>query len=131
MPANRSSSRPVCSRSTGLLTLTLLGLSSCANTGSAPTPAARPAIPLQWQQSAATGALDLAALSQWWHRFDDPVLDQLITRALETGPTIRTALARIDESRARHAVQRAGFLPSLTASVSSQGSRNTNRQTDT
>lgn len=90
-----------------------------------------PAVPAAWQQTAASGAADAAALAQWWKQFNDPVLDRLIAGALQTSPDVRTALAKIEESRARYGVQRAALLPSLSASVSGQGSRTNSRTTDT
>jgi multidrug efflux system outer membrane protein len=37
---------------------------------------------------------------RWWAQFDDPVLDALVTRALEANHDLRIALARFDQSRA-------------------------------
>jgi len=129
MPTLRSTSRTAAACSLGLLALALLGLSACANAGvSAQVP---PATPAQWQQGTASSAgLDTSALAQWWHQFNDPVLDELIAHALQSSPDVRTALAKIDESRARHGVQRASLLPTLSASASGQNARSTNRNTD-
>lgn len=66
---------------------------------------------------------DAAALAQWWTQFNDPVLDQLIASALQTSPSIRTALAKVEESRARRGISRGNLLPSLSGSVSGRGSR--------
>lgn len=90
-----------------------------------------PAVPAAWQQTTASGPVDTAALAQWWKQFNDPVLDRLIASALQSSPDVRTAVAKIEESRARYGVQRAALLPSLSASVSGQGSRTNNRTTDT
>ncbi|MFS8609394.1 MAG: efflux transporter outer membrane subunit [Gammaproteobacteria bacterium] len=38
--------------------------------------------------------------AQWWAQFGDPVLDDLVERALRANLDVRTALLRIDESRA-------------------------------
>lgn len=116
-----------------LAALALLSLVSCASTTSSPRSTPPIAVPAQWQQgtTAAPGArLDPASLAQWWRQFNDPVLDELIASALRTSPDVRTALAKIEESRARHGVQRASLLPSLSASASSQNSRRTNRDSD-
>lgn len=74
------------------------------------------AIPASWTQGS-SGPLDYAALASWWKRFRDPVLDRLIDQGLESNTDIRSALARIDESRARRGVTRAALLPSLNASA--------------
>jgi|GEM_PF-171045 len=36
---------------------------------------------------------------QWWSRFQDPMLDELIARGLRDSPTIRTAESRVREAR--------------------------------
>jgi len=41
-----------------------------------------------------------ADLTHWWSALDDPVLDRLITTALEQNLDLRQAAARIDEARA-------------------------------
>ena len=37
---------------------------------------------------------------QWWAQFQDPVLDALVTRALESNHDVRIAVARVDQARA-------------------------------
>ena len=84
--------------------------------------------PSHWQHGRSQSApLDTAALTRWWQRFHDPVLNELISGALQTSPDIRTALSRIEESRARRGVERAALFPTLNAGVSGQTSR---RDTD-
>lgn len=41
-----------------------------------------------------------ANLVEWWKRFDDPVIDELVTQALEHNTDLRAAVARVTESRA-------------------------------
>src|SRR4051812_36375571 len=36
----------------------------------------------------------------WWEQFDDPVLDGLISRALDANRDIHAAVARLDQARA-------------------------------
>jgi NodT family efflux transporter outer membrane factor (OMF) lipoprotein len=108
----------------------LLTLGSWASADSLPPETATAAVPARWQQDASATPRDVAALAQWWRQFNDPVLDELIAGALQTSPDIRTVIAKIDEARARHGVQRSNLLPSLTASASGQGGRSTNRHTD-
>lgn len=112
-----------------LSTLTALAL-LCVGATAAEPAQATPIIPAAWQQPAASGAVDDAALAQWWKQFNDPVLDRLIAGALQSSPDVRTAVARIEESRARYGVQRSALLPSLSASASGSGSRTNNRNTD-
>ena len=37
---------------------------------------------------------------RWWAQFEDPVLDGLVTRALEANHDVRIAVARVDQARA-------------------------------
>jgi NodT family efflux transporter outer membrane factor (OMF) lipoprotein len=50
---------------------------------------------------------------QWWHSFNDPQLDQLITEALASAPTLEQAAARLREATARAGLAQAARLPSL------------------
>ena len=110
--------------------MALLVLSSCASPESRLPPADAVAVPAAWSQTPATpGPLDTAALPAWWNRFNDLVLDELITTALRSSPDVRTALSRITEYRARRDLERAGLFPSLDANVSGGRTRTTNRDT--
>jgi outer membrane protein, multidrug efflux system len=111
----------------------LLLLPACTTTGSkSPIAASTVPVPANWQQSPAAGAsLGTLSLTEWWKRFNDPVLDQLITDAFATSPDIRTAVSKIAESRAVRANSRASLFPSLSAGVSGGGNRTRNRSTDT
>lgn len=51
---------------------------------------------------------------QWWRLFGDPVLDGLVTRALERNTDLRVAAANLQRARALVSEARAGQLPSTT-----------------
>lgn len=89
------------------------------------------AVPQAWQQAHGSTVvpLDTARLAQWWRRFNDPVLNQIIATALQSSPDVRTTLARIEESRARRGVARSAFFPTLGGDASGQGTRSENRRT--
>lgn len=53
-------------------------------------------------------------LSAWWNAFNDPVLSQLINRALEQNLDLAQASARIDQTRAGLGAAKAALLPSAT-----------------
>ena len=61
-------------------------------------------------------------LRTWWQGFDDPLLNSLIGRALESNLDLRAAVLRIDEARAQRAIAAAAGWPmlSLNASYSRQ-----------
>ncbi len=52
-----------------------------------------------------------ALLDRWWTLYDDPQLTQLTQAALAQGFTVRTALARLEETRALRRVALARFDP--------------------
>jgi NodT family efflux transporter outer membrane factor (OMF) lipoprotein len=109
----------------------LLALCACATTGTHEEMQKTVAIPGTWQHGAAPGGtMDTAALTMWWERFDDPVLNELIAGALRSSPNARTALSKIAEYRARRGVEQAALFPSLTANASGGGTRTKDRDTN-
>lgn len=109
----------------------LVVLTGCATQYTSGPADSTVAPPTQWQQGAGVvpGTLDSAALTAWWNRFNDPVLNQLISDALASSPDIRTALSKIEQSRATRGIDRAGLMPSVSAGASGSGSRVRNRDT--
>lgn len=63
----------------------------------------------------ATGKTDL---ERWWSAFGDPVLDRLISTALEQNLDLRQAAARIDEARALRDRVAGEQLPAISAGAS-------------
>lgn len=57
-------------------------------------------------------------LTGWWKRFNDPVLDQLIARALAHNLDLKEAKARVRQVRAQRRVTRSDLWPGLSASGS-------------
>lgn len=60
-------------------------------------------------------------LATWWRQFNDPVLNDLIDKALVGSPDLHLAQARLRESRARRNLANAGLFPSV--DLSGSGSR--------
>ncbi len=100
-----------------------LGLAACS-ISSQQSPNSTP-LPAAWKNA---GAFPVASptqdLTRWWSRFDDPVLTRLISGTLKNNPDILSAVARIQESRARRNAEAASLFPFIGGSVSSN-SRNT------
>ena len=63
------------------------------------------------------------ALAQWWQRFNDPLLNALVTQALQANTSIRSAQAALQQARALRDVKGAALLPGLSASGSAQRSQ--------
>lgn len=82
------------------------------------------AVPETWSTTLvpANGAANTRSLTQWWQRFNDPLLGTLITDALQANTSIRTARAALQQSRALRDVRTAGMLPGVSASGSVQRS---------
>jgi NodT family efflux transporter outer membrane factor (OMF) lipoprotein len=52
-------------------------------------------------------------LDEWWQRFADPELRQLVAKALQSNLDLRSAVSRIRQAREQEAIARAAELPSV------------------
>ena len=59
-----------------------------------------------------------APLDRWWTQFNDPVLDDLVRRALADNLTLAQARARVLQAREQVAIARAAELPTVSGSTS-------------
>jgi len=96
------------------LALTLTG---CASVGGSYIP---PVVDAPASFATDTPELQLAQAgeSQWWNRFDDPVLASLIDEALGNNLDLREAVARVDAARAYRSEARQAYLPTGNLSAS-------------
>ena len=78
-----------------LTTLLLLAACSTPRLPSQPSTA----LPERWQATLPHGG-DVNGLADWWGRFDDPMLPELVAQAQASSPTLAQALARIGQARA-------------------------------
>jgi NodT family efflux transporter outer membrane factor (OMF) lipoprotein len=60
---------------------------------------------------------DAPSLAAWWQSFDDPILSELIAKAIEDNKSVQQARARVLESRARRNAAVAPFFPSINGSA--------------
>lgn len=72
--------------------------------------------------SAPQGSAQQQDISTWWAAFDDPVLTDLVDRALRANPSIDVAGARLRQARASARQANASFFPSISASGSANHS---------
>lgn len=63
-----------------------------------------------------TASVKPAQLAQWWKRFNDPVLDNLIEQAVQGNNDVALAKAKIRESRASYQQAGGALYPSLNGS---------------
>jgi multidrug efflux system outer membrane protein len=61
-----------------------------------------------------------ADLTQWWHQFNDPILNMLVEEALKTNLDIKNAEALLRQARAIRGVVVGGLWPTVTAAVGYQ-----------
>jgi multidrug efflux system outer membrane protein len=58
---------------------------------------------------------DNFARGQWWLLFQDPTLDDLVTRALAANQDLRAAAARVEQARAAAGIVRSDYWPQIAA----------------
>ena len=67
-----------------------------------------------WLQEQSARSSDQEGIeSEWWTGFEDPVLDELVSRAIAGNLDIRVLAARSDVARAAIGQARAGLLPTI------------------
>lgn len=101
--------------------VTALALAGCASLTTRPGAVPEVAVPAQW--SRATPSAPASSLAGWWQRFNDPLLSQLVTQALQANTTVRSAQAALAQARALRDVASANLGPTVGASASAQRSK--------
>ena len=99
---------------------TALVLSACVGTGPAVPPRATIVPSPAWRTALGSGE---PVRADWWQAFDDPVLTQLVERALDNSPDLASAAARIEEARALSRLAQAQLSPLATAGVPASDGR--------
>jgi NodT family efflux transporter outer membrane factor (OMF) lipoprotein len=94
-------------------------LAACA-VGKPHEPPTMPATPA-WAAPLPHGG-DTARLTDWWSRFDDPVIARLVDQAQQRNPSIEAAAQRIEQARAQARVAGAALAPAVDAKSSLQRS---------
>ena len=80
-------------------------------------------LPESWSEFQHKGETVPASIVQWWKAFNDPMLDFLISRAVELNLDLRVAEARVREARFQGGFVAADLWPSASTSVSYSRSR--------
>ncbi len=77
--------------------------------------------PDEWHLAPSAGvrveSAQAPSLADWWTSFEDPMLSNLIERAIADNKTVQQARARVIEARARRGAAAGSFLPSINASA--------------
>ncbi len=100
-----------------MLCLTLI-LSSCASVAPQQDKPILLAIPAGWSNTSDAASSQASSLAQWWTRFDDPQLGQLVARAMQTNTEVNRAQAALRQARALRDAAAAGLRPTLGSSAS-------------
>jgi NodT family efflux transporter outer membrane factor (OMF) lipoprotein len=104
-------------------------LASVAVTGcvgprpAAPTAATALVPPPAWRTAFGPGS---PVRPDWWNAFGDPVLADLVARALANNPDLAIAAGRVEEARAAQRLARAQLSPSITAGLPASDTRAVN-----
>jgi len=109
-PALRSGTLPAA------LLMTLILIAGCAVGPDYRQPAMD--TPQAWNATQDGGDASLEDLRRWWTSLGDPVLDQLIERAVAGNLDVASAQARVREARAAYAQAGGALLPTLNGSAS-------------
>ena len=81
-----------------------------------------PPAPAAWSNTAGTVSR-AEDISRWWQRLNDPLLTELIEEALRNSPDMRSAQAKLRESRARIDLADANRSPTIKGSLSGSKSK--------
>jgi NodT family efflux transporter outer membrane factor (OMF) lipoprotein len=74
----------------------------------------QPQMPSGWHEAPDTaGTLDRSTLERWWTAFHDPLLDDLVARAIDGNLDLKIAAARVREARAARGIAASAALPHL------------------
>jgi outer membrane protein, multidrug efflux system len=111
-PATRAAAAAALSLLAGCAGLPAAGLGD--GPGARPSQAAVPSPP------AASAA---AADAQWWARFNDPLLPELIAAARRASPSLASAAARLERARAARVAAGAALLPNVNAVAAASSGR--------
>ncbi len=110
-------------RSLTVVGCVMLTLNGCASVAPPSAPLVAVDIPAAWSAADPSATTDTSSLTQWWLRFDDPLLGNLVNQALQANTTVKSAQAALRQARALRDVSAAGLLPAVGSSASAQ--RNT------
>lgn len=81
--------------------------------------------PAQWKHKSDGQTKEATPVKEWWTLLDDPVLNDLETRALANNQDLRSAVAAVDKARALARIAQADFIPQVDFNPSFERSRTT------
>ncbi len=102
------------------LMLAQVGCAPVIDQPSASTGITLPTIPTIWSAADSTVQAGATSLDQWWLRFNDPLLESLVTQSMQANTSVKGARAALRQARALRDVSAAALWPSIDGSASAQ-----------
>jgi multidrug efflux system outer membrane protein len=119
--AIRSSLRAL--RPIGAMAVASMVLCACASSVPAQPELIAVDVPAHWARDAPAEVPGPMGLADWWKRFDDPVLSQLIDESLLANTSVLSAQATLKQALAARDASAAALWPQLDASASTRRSK--------
>ncbi|OHC26702.1 MAG: RND transporter [Pseudomonadales bacterium RIFCSPLOWO2_02_FULL_63_210] len=104
-------------RSSGLVVAAVLAASIALALSGCSTPVAKPSVDLPANFVAST-ASEMEPEAAWWQAFNDPVLTELVRRAMHENRDVKIAAERLRAARAGETIGHSWLLPSVGLSAS-------------
>ncbi len=114
----RSAARRICIASAAVSLA--FGPVGCASLVPGDTPGTTLDIPATWSPNTVSVPGGSAELAQWWRRFDDPLLANLIAQAMQANTSVVSAQAALRQARALRDVASAALFPGVNGSASAR-----------
>ena len=111
-----------------LLVLTAFLFSSCSLLPRSEFKSPRVILPEKWQGEDVTGTA-IANREQWWQNFKDPLLDEMIDRALRTNNDLAAATIKVRRSRLKSGLTDTNLTPTVSITAASSGNLDLNHGT--
>ena len=101
----------------------ILTVCGCASVMSQHAPPAAVDVPSSWSITDSSVTANNYSITQWWMRFNDPVLDRLVSQALQENTSVRSAQAALRQARALRDVSAGALWPAVDSSASAGRSK--------
>jgi len=113
----------------GAISLILM-ISACSSTPTPPVQTSLTTVPGEWSEGPWREArpADNLTRGNWWEVFNDPILNDLETKASLQNLNLQAAMARVQQAKALAANADSAFLPQVTANPSAVRSRNSSNR---
>jgi NodT family efflux transporter outer membrane factor (OMF) lipoprotein len=80
-------------------------------------------VPATWSVANDTASVGSSSLAQWWLRFNDPLLGNLVAQAMQANTSVKSAEAALRQARALRDVATAALLPKVGTTATAQRSK--------